>query len=77
MFGKLLFHACLFPDSCDTKHSWTCKICIRSDLNQGSLVSVLVMSMFCQLVSRPKLTILMKSGYMGVVRVPGPKNGDI
>ena len=37
-------------------------------LNQASsLGSVLEMFVFSQLISRPKLTFLMKSGYVGVV----------
>ena len=40
---------------------------IRSE--QGSLVSVLEMFMFGQLISRPELELFMKSGYVGVFRV--------
>ena len=46
-------------------------------LQQGSLVSVLEMFVFAQLISRPELTFLMKSGNVSVVRVPGPNNDDI
>ena len=46
-------------------------------LHREGLVSVLVMFMFAQLISRPELTFLMKSGYVSVIRVPGPKIGDI
>ena len=53
----------------------TNKKCLRP--GQGWLVSVLEMFMFAQLISRPELTFLMKSGYVSVIRVPGPKIGDI
>ena len=44
---------------------------------EGNSFSVMEMFMFAHLISRPKLTFLMKCGYVRVVRVPGPKNGDI
>ena len=46
-------------------------------IHWDSLVSMMVMFMFGQLISRPELTFLMKSGYVSVIRVSGPKNGDI
>ena len=46
-------------------------------LKYVSLVSMMVMFMFAQLISRPELTFLMKSGYVSVIRVSGPKNSDI
>ena len=40
-------------------------------------VSMVVMFMFAQLVSRPKLTFLMKSVWMSVIGISGPTNDDI
>ena len=41
-------------------------------LEEGTSFSVMEMFMFAKLISRPKLTFLMKSGYVGVIGVSGP-----